>query len=237
MVEGPPEVRAGVRSAVMTADLHTVAEESARVRGLVVEAVDAAADLIASDEVSRRWDQPSALAGMTIGALCAHLVRAAGATLAYLDRTDPAARPDAALLTPVTYFHAAIDSPIHERIKEVSATEASVGPAELAAKATQVASTMRVRFSEEPADRLVAALGGRMLSLDDFCRTRLIEVLLHLDDLAASVGLACPATSAAGRTIVIDILIGIARMQHGDWEVVHALAREERRSTGVFPVF
>ena len=69
---------------------------------------------------------------------------------------------------------------------------------------------MRVRFAEEPSDRLLAALGGRMLTLDDFCRTRLIEVLFHLDDLAASVGLPCPDTSHEGRTIVIDILLGIA---------------------------
>ena len=63
---------------------------------------------------------------------------------------------------------------------------------------------MRTRLAEEPTDRLVAALGGRMLSLDDFCRTRLIEVLFHLDDVAASVGVPCPDTSVEGRTIVID---------------------------------
>jgi hypothetical protein len=96
---------------------------------------------------------------------------------------------------------------------------------------------MRTRFAEEPADRLVAALGGRMLTLDDFCRTRLIEVLVHLDDLAASVGAPCPDTDPAGRTIVIEILVGIARMVDGDWEVLHALAREERRTSDVFPVF
>ena len=62
-------------------------------RGLVVEAVDAAAALIGSDEVAARWDEPSALDGMTVGALAAHLVRAAGATLAYLDRTDPTPAP------------------------------------------------------------------------------------------------------------------------------------------------
>ena len=213
------------------------AAESARVRALVVEAVDAAAVLMADDEVTARWDEPSALAGMTIGALCAHLVRAAGATLAYLDRTDPAARPDGELLTPVTYFHAAIDSPIHERIKEVSAGEAAAGPAELAAKCAGIAESMGVRFAAEPGDRLVAALGGRMLLLDDFCRTRLIEVLLHLDDLAASIGRPCPPTSAEGRAIVIDIVVGIARMQHGDWAVLHALARRERATTAVFPVF
>ena len=76
-----------------------------------------------------------------------------------------------------------------------------------------------------------------MLSLDDFCRTRLIEVLLHLDDLAASIGVPCPETNVESRTIVVDILVGIARMQHGDWEVLRALAREERRTATVFPVF
>ena len=212
--------------------------ESARVRGLVVEAADAATALIASDQIGERWDEPSALSGMTVGALAAHLLRAAGATLAYLDRTDPNAGADATtLLTPVTYFHAAIDSPIHERIKEVSAAEATVGHAELAAHSAHVAAELRVRLAAEPEDRLVGALGGRMLSLDDFCRTRLIEILFHIDDLAASIGAPCPDTSAEGRTIVVDILLGIARMQHGDWEVLRALAREERRTADVFPVF
>jgi hypothetical protein len=207
------------------------------VRALVAEAVDAAAALIGRPEIAAAWSEPSALAGMTVGALCAHLVRAAGAVLAYLDRTDPAARPDGALLTPVTYFHAAIDSPIHERIKEVSASEATVGPGEMATQCIELATAMRARLAEEPPDRLVAALGGRMLMLDDFCRTRLIEVLLHLDDVAASVGVARPDTDPAGPAIVIDILIGIARMQHGDWAMLHALARDERRAVDVFPVF
>jgi hypothetical protein len=169
--------------------------------------------------------------------LCAHLVRAAGSVLAYLDRTDPTVRPEGALLTPVTYFHAAIDSPIHERIKEVSASEAAPGPDEVARRCREVAAAMRTRFAEEPTDRLVAALGGRMLTLDDFCRTRLIEVLLHVDDLAASVDLPCPDTETEARSIVIDILIGIARLQDGDWPVLHALARNERREVHVFPVF
>lgn len=222
----------------MTPDLELDArDESQLVRGLVIEAAEAVAEFMVRDEVTVRWDQPSVLEGMTVGALCAHLVRAAGATLAYLDRTDRNARPDSVLLTPVTYFHAAIDSPIHERIKEVSAAEATAGSVNLAAKSAEIAAAMRNRFAEEPTDRLVAALGGRMLSLDDFCRTRLIEVLLHLDDLATSVGLPCPDTSAAGRTIVVDVLVRIARMRHGDWEVLHALAREERRTVDVFPVF
>ena len=212
-------------------------DQSRRVRRLVVEAVVAAAQLIGDPIVAARWDDPSALAGMTTGALSAHLVRAAGAVLAYLDRTDPSARPDGDLLTPVTYFHAAIDSPIHEQIKVVSSGEAAIGAQALAAKCTQLAKDLRARLDREPTDRLVAALGGRLLSLDDFCRTRLIEVLLHLDDLAASVGVQRPSTDPEGAAIVVDILMSIARNNHGDWAVLHALARQERSKIAVFPVF
>jgi hypothetical protein len=211
-------------------------ETSRRVRALVVDAVDAATELIGRAVVAARWDEPSALAGMTVGALCAHLVRAAGATLAYLDRTPPSAEPTAALLAPVTYFHAAIDSPIHEQIKDVSADEARAGHAEVTTRCREVAASMRTRFAAEPTDRLVGALGGRMLTLDDFCRTRLIEVLLHVDDVAASIGVEPPAAPAESVTIVVDTLAGIARMVHGDRAVLHALARAERADAAVFPV-
>ena len=214
-----------------------MSSESARVRGLVVEAVEAAAELMSRPVVGERWDEPSALDGMTVGSLSAHLVRAAGATLAYLDRTDPATTPDDELLTPITYFHAAVDSPIHEQIKDVSSSEAEIGHDAMAAKCRGVADEMVERFAEEPPDRLVGALGGRMLTLDDFCRTRMIEVLLHLDDLAVSVGEQRPETDPEGAAIVTDITMGIARHLHGDWGVLYALTRGERSPGGVFPVF
>ena len=62
-------------------------------------------------------------------------------------------------------------------------------------------------------------------------------MLIYLDDLAASVGLPPPDTDPAGRAIVIDILVGISRLLHGDWEVIRALARDERRTAEVFPTF
>lgn len=207
------------------------------VRGLVIEAVEAAAEFMARPAVQAKWDEPSALAGMTVGALSAHLVRAAGATTAYLDRTEPDRRPDGELLTPVTYFHAAVDSPIHDQIKNVSATEASIGHDATVTKCRELADNLRERLADEPPDRLVGALGGRMLSLDDFCRTRLIEVLMHLDDLAVSVDEPRPDTDPRGVQTVIDISLRIAQSVHGDWNVLYALARAERSTTTVFPVF
>ena len=204
---------------------------------MVIDAAATGADLVAHSEVADRWDEPSALAGMTIGALAAHLIRATGATLAYLDRTDPSLRPTEELLTKSTYFHAAIDSPIHERIREVSADEASVGADELAAKARQVADDLATRLRAEPEDRLVGALGGRMLTLDDFCRTRMIEIGMHIDDLAHSIGVETPELPPSVTAEIIDIVVDIARHKHGDWSVIHALARAERATSEVFPVF
>ncbi len=212
--------------------------DSARVRALVVEAVTQSAELIAAPSTAEQWEQPSALEGMTVGALCAHLVRAAGATIAYLDRTPPDTRPDADLLTQVTYFHAALDSPVHDQIKDVSAAESAIGHEATVEKCRQLAADLETRLADEPADRLVAALGGRLLTLDDFCRTRLIEVLLHLDDLAVSTGQTRPTTDPLGPAIVIEICIDIARHRNGDWNVLYALTRAERSSdTAVFPVF
>ena len=215
----------------------TPSNDSARVRALVVEAVAKAADLIATPATAERWDQPSTLEGMTVGALSAHLVRAAGATIAYLDRTPPERRPDGDLLTAVTYFHAAVDSPIHDQIKDVSATESAIGHEATVAKCRQLAADLETRLADEPTDRLVAALGGRLLTLNDFCRTRLIEVLLHLDDLAVSTGQPHPATDPKGAAIIIEICINIARDHNGDWGVLYALTRAERSKGTVFPVF
>jgi hypothetical protein len=214
-----------------------ISEQSERVRALVLQAVEASAELMSRPAVADRWNEPSALPGMTVGALSAHLVRAAGATIAYLDRTDPTAVPEDELLTPVTYFHAAVDSPIHEQIRTVSAGESAIGHEATVAKCNEVAANMRSRFASEPSGRLVGALGGRMLTLDDFCRTRLIEVLLHMDDLAASVDETRPATDPEGPAIVIDITMGIARQLNGDWEVLYGLSRGERQAKPVFPVF
>lgn len=211
--------------------------ESQRARALVVEAVEAAAELMERPVVGERWDEPSALDGMTVGALAAHLVRAAGSTIAYLDRTDVSTEPEDELLTPITYFHAAVASPIHDQIRNVSSDEARIGHMATVDKCADLVSRMADRLAAEPEDRLVGALGGRMLSLDDFCRTRLIEVLLHLDDLATSVDEPRPDTDPEGVAIVIEILTGIARHLHGDWGVLHALARVERSDADVFPVF
>jgi len=62
-------------------------------------------------------------------------------------------------------------------------------------------------------------------------------VMIHVDDLAASVDAPTPEFDRRATGEIIDILVGIARRRHGDWPVIHALARADRIDGGrVFPV-
>lgn len=54
-----------------------------------------------------------------------------------------------------------------------------------------------------------------------------VELAVHLEDLALSVGVHAPAPEAA-LAIAIDVLVAAARERHGDQAVLHALARRER---------
>jgi hypothetical protein len=75
-----------------------------------------------------------------------------------------------------------------------------------------------------------------VVRFSDWLPTRVMELVVHGDDLAASVGIDAPPPSEAA-AVTIDLMVALARAVHGDLAVVRALARRERASRPVFPVF
>jgi len=75
-----------------------------------------------------------------------------------------------------------------------------------------------------------------VVRLGDYLPTRVLELVVHGDDLATSVGIDAPLPESAA-TVTIDVMLDIARAVHGDLAVVRALSRRERADTAVFPVF
>jgi hypothetical protein len=75
-----------------------------------------------------------------------------------------------------------------------------------------------------------------VIRLDDFLRTRLLEVVIHGDDLAASVGDTTWWADPRAVGLAIEALVTVARQNHGDNQVLWALARRERTKPGVLPV-
>jgi hypothetical protein len=68
-----------------------------------------------------------------------------------------------------------------------------------------------------------------------YLTTRVVELVIHGDDLASSVDIDWQPPFRAG-ALAIGMLVQIANEQHGAVEVLRVLARSERASSDVFPV-
>jgi hypothetical protein len=80
----------------------------------------------------------------------------------------------------------------------------------------------------EPAQRVVD-LGDWGLTVDDFLLTRVMELVVHTEDLAVSLGVPTPEMPTAATEATIQLLARVAAWRHGPLAVVRALARRERR--------
>ncbi|MFB9838255.1 hypothetical protein [Actinoallomurus acaciae] len=74
---------------------------------------------------------------------------------------------------------------------------------------------------------------GFSLTLDDFVTSRLLEVVVHSDDLACSVGVATPELPAEAVETVVDLLSRIAIRRHGAVSVLRGLSRAERAPASI----
>ena len=66
------------------------------------------------------------------------------------------------------------------------------------------------------------------LPVDDFLVCRLLEIVVHADDLATSVGLPTPAFEDEIRDPVLALLAALSARRHGQDHVLRALSRAER---------
>lgn len=212
------------------------------IRSLFGEAAEATAPLLASPALAARFEGPSALAEFSVRGLAGHLLRALTSVEGYLDAAEPAAggtgTPSAAA------YYATVMGPgppdVHDDLNRAvrqRGVEAAAGlPEELAAAWSAAARRLRARLRAEPPGRSVSVYGGLVLSLDDYLVTRLVEVVVHGDDLAVSLKVDPPALDPAATGLVVATLVEVARIRHGDTAVVRALARRERDSADALRV-
>lgn len=213
-------------------------------RTAFLESASAARSLLAHPDVERRWDSPSVLEGLTVGALCAHLTRAVATLSDYLARPDADGRED--LLDAPGYFLSIeglsgrngpdLASELHLGIRRRSEFDAADGPAAVLARWDETIERLAGRLATEPPTRVVEVFGGRAMFVDDYVITRLIEMLVHSDDLAASLGLETPRFPATASTRVLACLTEIAVRAHGPMAVIRAMTRTERDDVGALRV-
>jgi hypothetical protein len=196
---------------------------------------EVSAALLRAPEVAEHWDEPSALAEFRVSGLAGHIAMAAVLRVAeWLEQPISDAEP----VDAVGYFvnlsvpDRSPDHPISRRIRDASAEFAVDGPTALADRVDTTLAGLRTRLAELAPDQLVAAR-DLVLRLDQWLLTRMIELAVHIDDLAVSVGVPTPELPDEATDLVIITLARTARAYHGVLPVLRALSRRERATAPI----
>lgn len=200
-------------------------------RAAYLEAAAVAAALLRDPAVAAAWDRPSVLAKLSVSGLAGHLARQVLQVRELLAREQPADQPIPLLdhYARSAWVGADVDDDVSVEIRRVSGAEAVDGPAALADRVDVSLRALQDMLAMEPAERLVQSPRGPWsLTLDDVLLTRLVEISVHCDDLAVSVGVPTPELPARVLEPVLALLCQLAARRHGPTAVLRALSRAER---------
>jgi Mycothiol maleylpyruvate isomerase N-terminal domain len=202
-------------------------------RQTFLDTIPVARSVIASPEVAARWAEASALPELSVRGLAGHLARAVFTVETYLNAPIP---PGSGSPSAVDYYLQAVEpagwsdlsSAFNVAIRRRAEDQAAGGREHLLAELDESSARLHDRLRAEPEERRVAVFGDQGMRLDDYLVTRIVELTIHTDDLAVSVGLAPPDLPAAAEQATIAVLLDVACRRHGNLAVLRALARRER---------
>jgi hypothetical protein len=209
-------------------------------RNVFFEAASSVADLIASAEVGSHWAERSCVEGFTVGGLAGHIVRSIQTMVDLLERP---LSEGARVVTAAEFFGVnkpkgpVLDDPIARFMVHDGEYRAGFGQPAVVETFCEI-----VRRAEEVLGDLTATTIIPTIRIPDgitclgiYLTTRVVELVIHGDDLASSVGIDWQPPFTAG-ALAIGMLVQIASEQHGAVEVLRVLARTERAASAVFPV-
>jgi hypothetical protein len=204
----------------------------ATITSTFLESARTAAALLTSEEVGRRWDAESSCAGMTVGGLAFHLAAQAGRSAEIL--AAPSADPGDLIAVEEHYrraawVHTGLEEDANVGIRTSANAEAGSGFEELRAKvAADLDALPAVLAAASDPDPVLIPWQGWALTAHDFLVTRLMEILVHSDDLATSLDVATPQFPDEAVRLVLGLLTSVAVERHGQTALVRALSRPQR---------
>jgi hypothetical protein len=126
------------------------------------------------------------------------------------------------------YFAAFVDSAsagAHRAIRDRAEAVASVGRDELVRTIGERLDVLAPALRGLSAGHLVEVIGGKVMRIEDYLVTRVVEQTVHLDDLARSVDGGPWPLPAEAEELTIAVGAEIARRRFGAGAVVRALYR------------
>jgi hypothetical protein len=122
-----------------------------------------------------------------------------------------------------------VDAPANVAIRSGGAEVAAVGQERLVESLRADLAALRGTLPAAPPDRpTLLPWAGWALRLDDLLLTRMMEIAVHSDDLAASVGVPTPDFPPQVLRPVLGLLTDLAVRRHGQAAVLRGLSRRER---------
>ena len=191
---------------------------------------------IASEAVGAAWGEPSVLEDQTVGGLAGHLARTGGWIVPeYLDldvADGPVDFADAGEYYAVLMDR--VDADGHRAIRERGAALGARGQAALVAEFDAGIEGLADRLAALADDALISSYGARTMRVRDYLVTRIVEQVVHLDDLARSVGGEGWPVPTAGVDLTLAVGVDVARRRRGDTAVLRAVYRAGD-ADGAFP--
>jgi hypothetical protein len=207
-------------------------------RTVVVHAADLVHALVSRPEVADTWSAESACTGMTVGALTRHLIEQSLYVVRLLGPDAPAAPAEAETIGLLEHYArsdwvgADLDDDANRFVREKSEGQALEGvDAAIGLQANAVAHLPGVLAGA--ARETYVPWAGARLTTDDFLVTRMMEMVVHSDDLAASVDVPVPDFGPAVLEPVLGLLTALAVVRHGQDAVVRTLTRPQRAPASI----
>ncbi|HWC13771.1 MAG TPA: maleylpyruvate isomerase N-terminal domain-containing protein [Actinomycetota bacterium] len=197
---------------------------------------DLVGPLLDADALEQRWDDESVLTEFSVRGLAGHLVRVGWAVLDY-------SRHEVAGDSPIPaeeYYRtvlAAMGAHEHLEVRVRGEEVAGADVGSLRASYHTARDGLGAFLRDADPNRLVKVFRGLVMRFEDYLQTRIVETLVHLEDLALSLGVTPPDPPRAAYDIAIDHLIRVARLTHGDRAVLTALSRRERDDLDALRIF
>jgi hypothetical protein len=196
-----------------------------------LSAARTALELASSPQVRDAWGSESACAGLTVGGLAHHLLKQAGNTerLMSAPTVDQAPIPMLEHYARAAWVRESQAGRTDPEQDEKDNGAASAGPDAVLAEGREVLDRLPALLgaARDP-DTVHIAWQGWSLHTEDFLTTRMMEIVVHSDDLAASVGLPTPQFEEGVVGPVLGLLTGVAARRHGQAALVRALSRPQR---------
>jgi hypothetical protein len=199
-------------------------------------AADQAVALLRKPEVAARWEEPSALAEMTVRGLAGHLAHQVFSVGSALEEpaSDEAPIPLLEHYARAVWIDEPLDGEVNAGIRARGEHLASEGAPSLWERVDAAFAEQRLKLAGSSGDRAVfLPQTGWALSLADFLTTRTMELAVHMDDLAVSVGVAAQELPDAAFDPVLVLLARLAARRHGQAALLRALARAERAPVAI----